>query len=125
MTVLELNADANEPMATAVHQHTALQDVPRETPVIRALQGELDAYYVQMRGFSAADVTDIFMCLAAFSARASEVRGYLSRQVSKRIDSFRTKELDPFIEECDRQFRIWSRMQSVRQMEADMSGKAI
>lgn len=125
MTVLELAADANEPLPTAVAPLQRQSQAPTESSVIRALQGELDAYYVQMRGFQREDVTDIFMALAAFTARASEVRSHLSRQFSKRIDSFRTKELDPFIDECDRQFRVWSRMQSVRQMEADLSGKVI
>lgn len=123
MTVLELTADANEPLATPVASAHRPEPVSAEVSVIRSLQGELDTYYAQMRAFQRDDVTEVFMALAAFTARASEVRGYLSRQSSKRIDSFRTRELDPFIDECDRQFRVWSRMQSVRQLEADLTGK--
>lgn len=125
MTVLELAQDAGEPLPTAVASNQRPDPISAEVSVIRSLQGELDSYYAQMRAFQRDDVTDVFMALAAFTARASEVRGYLSRQSSKRIDSFRTRELDPFIDECDRQFRVWSRMQSVRQLEADLSGKVI
>lgn len=125
MTVLEVTSDTVEPLPTAVPSVRRPDPLTAEAQVIRSLQGELDTYYARMRDFPQQDVTDVFMALAACTARASEVRGYLSRQSSKRIDSFRTRELDPFIDECDRQFKIWSRMQSVRQLEADLSGKGM
>lgn len=90
-----------------------------------ASQAELDGYYALMREFSGADMTEILMGLAAFSARASEIRTVLVREENRRAQSFRTKELDPFLEEVDRQFKVWSRLQAVRDMEFRASGGGI
>lgn len=67
------------------------------------------------------DVGEILRALAAMSGRASEVRCHLMRTESRRGQGFRTRELDPFIEELDRQFKIWSRYHAVLQQEWDMS----
>lgn len=85
------------------------------------LRAEIDEYYAEMALFPQMDLAEIFMRLAAMSARASGIRAQVVRSESRRIAAFRTREIDPLIEECDRQFRLWSRLQSVRQMEADMS----
>lgn len=92
-----------------------------EGAVILAARSELDGYYVQMRAFDAMDVTDIFQKVAAWSGRAAELRSHLVRQESRRAATFRTRELEPFLEQLDFQFRVYSRLQSVRQMEADLA----
>lgn len=92
-----------------------------EASVISAARRELDGYYVEMRHFDGFDVTDIFQKIAAWSGRAAELRSHLVRQESRRAATFRTRELEPFLEQLDFQFRIYSRLQSVRQMEADLS----
>lgn len=74
-----------------------------------------------MREFARSDLAEILMQLAAFTAYGSELRGQIQRADTRRLQAFRTKELDPFIDECDRQFKVWSRVQSVRQMEWDTS----
>lgn len=83
---------------------------------------ELDAYYVRMRDFGTIETDEIFAELAAFSARASEIRGWLIRSQTRATNSFRTQEIDPFIAECDRQFKLWSRYQAVREMDFRLSG---
>lgn len=93
-----------------------------DASVIAGARAALDQYYAKMRDFGETDISEILMALAAFSAYASELRGQLQRYDNRRLQSFRTKELDPFIEELDRQFKIWSRYQAVRDMEFRMSG---
>lgn len=85
------------------------------------LQGEVDSYYEAMSLFAQMDLSEILMRLAAISARASAVRCQVVRTESRRMAAFRVRELDPLIEEVDRQFKIWSRLQAVRSMEWDMS----
>lgn len=89
--------------------------------VIEQLQDELSEYYQRIKAFGSMDVGEILRSLAAMSGRASEVRCALMRGESRRGQGFRTRELDPFIEELDRQFKIWSRLHSVLQQEWDMS----
>ncbi len=99
----------------------ALLNGSSETSAIRGFQDELDSYYASMRAFSDRDVVDIFQAVAAFSARACEIRSGLVRHESRRAAAFRTRELEPFLEACDFQFRVFSRIQAVRTMEADLS----
>jgi len=88
---------------------------------IAAWRKELDEFFRIMKSFSRETADTIFMSLAAFSARASEIRGLLIRSDNRQYTAFRTKEIDPFIEEVDRQFKLWSRQLSFMQMEWEAS----
>jgi len=83
---------------------------------------EILDYYKEMRRFNDMDGTEVFQSLSAFSARASEIREYLTHFDTKRNQSFRIKAVDPFLDECDRQFKIHSRIQAVRDMEVRLAG---
>lgn len=83
---------------------------------------ELDSYYKRMQDFPDLDPTDIFRELAAYTARASELRGYCVRIGSRGATTFRTQEIDYFLSEADRQFRDWSRVITVRGQEITMAG---
>ena len=61
------------------------------------------------------------MKIASYAAYASEMRGRVVRSESRRMQAFRTRELDPFLDQCEFQFKVWSRYQSVRQMEYDLT----
>ena len=85
---------------------------------IQDLRDELDSFYQEMATFYRMDAASILQRLAAYSARMSYVRTLIMRQKEIRdLTNFRIKELDPFLEETDRQFRIWSRVISVQQDE--------
>lgn len=90
--------------------------------IVDDLRIELDAYYSEIHKFENYDLVTIFQRLAAISGRASEMRSVLTRNESRRGASFRTKEVEPFIDELDRQYRLWSRVQSVRDFEFKLSG---
>ncbi len=89
---------------------------------IELLRKEMDSYYEVMQNFSTGDPRENLMQLSAFSSRMSHARTHIIRNGDGKVDAnFRTKELDPFIAECDRQFKIWSRLITYSQHEYEMS----
>lgn len=82
---------------------------------------ELDGYYKEMVSFSEVEPDEIFRSLSAWTARASYMRSQIVRIDSKAWVKFRTQEIDPFISECDRQFRVWSRVFAVQSLDWNMS----
>lgn len=96
---------------------------PRRSGDIEQYRKELDSFYEEMKEFDDSDLGDVFLKLSSWSARVSEIRGYLSRFESKSKTAFRTKEIDPFLSEVDRQFRTFSRIQALRESEYRMDGK--
>ena len=85
------------------------------------LEEEIDGYYDIMSEFGQMDSGAIMEYLSAFTARASMIRGQLIREDNRNLQTFRTKQLDPFIQECERQFKVWSRYISIRQFEWESS----
>lgn len=83
-------------------------------------QTELDGYYREMLEFQYAEPDTVFRSLSAWTARASYMRSQIQRSGSKTWQTFRTGELDPFIGECDRQFRQWSRTFAVHSLDWNM-----
>lgn len=96
-------------------------DEPRSTTPIDAWRAELDEFYASMQQFESYEVDEIFMRLAAFSARASEIRTNLVRMQSRASNALRTQEIDPFLTECDRQFKLWSRIQAVKTLDWEIT----
>src|SRR4051812_39893942 len=84
---------------------------------IDAVRHELDGYYGEMKDFAGCEPDEIFMKLAGWSARASEIRSQLVRQEGRRAQALRTREVEPFLDEIDRQFRLHSRVQAVREWD--------
>lgn len=97
-----------------------LADAPKTG--IAAWRSEIDGYFETMRKFEGMDISEVFMSLAAFSARASEIRTLLVRDQSRASNGFRTQEIDPFLNEVDRQFKLWSRVQAVTELELRLAG---
>lgn len=85
---------------------------------------EILAYLKNMSELSEHDEEQIFVNLAGWSARASYIRSYLILDSSRSYQAFRTGIVDPFIQECDRQFKVWSRYASIKQMQWEMESKA-
>jgi len=81
---------------------------------------EIDGYFEIMRDFPNLSPQDCLVALAAMSARVSEIRTQIVRLKTTRLEKFRTQEVDFFIAECDRQFKIWSRLISVAKFEHDV-----
>ena len=92
-----------------------------DADAITVYRQELDGYYTQMREFNGWLSYEVLQALSAMSARASELRGHLMRNDSRRATGFRTKELDPFLDAVEFQFKVHSRLIAVQQAEWEMS----
>lgn len=88
---------------------------------LKSFRSEMNECYKVMKSFNMMEPGDIFKTLAGFTARFSEVRSWTVRSDSKTWRSFRTQEIDPFIQECERQFKYWSRFLSDRTLDWDMA----
>lgn len=89
--------------------------------LLEQYRSEMDSAYVKMRNFPQAESDEIFKDLAGFTARFSHIRSQIVRVESRNWQNFRTKEVDPFLDECDRQFKIWSRVFSVKTLDWEMT----
>lgn len=87
------------------------------------LRKEIDSYYGEMKGFPNEFPDDIFLKLSSWTARMSEIRGKLTRSSRPAANRMRIDEVDPFINECDRQFKFHSRRQAVQEMDFKLIGK--
>lgn len=89
---------------------------------LQALQQELAGYLRSMQEFPSWDTDEVMRALSAMAARAAEIRLFCVRDNGAKANAFRTKEIDPFLDQCDFQFKVHSRIQSVREMEFRMAG---
>lgn len=111
-----------EEMSTSAVQHPRsfagydLSDVE-----LSAIRSELDQYYQAMQKFSTLEPDQILMALSAYSARMGEIRLQLVRRDTRKSTALRCKEVDPFLEACEFQFKIWSRIVTTKTMELEMT----
>lgn len=103
---------------------TEIAHLPRFSTNLDGWRAELSAYLAEMQKFEGMDPVEVFMRLSAFSARAAEIRFAITQSENRRHQAFRTQGVDPFIEQCEFQFRVYSRIQAVRDMEFRISGGA-
>lgn len=89
---------------------------------VQGIRAELDAYFEEMKNFEECQVDEIFLKLSSWTARASELRMLLYRDSRAQASALRSREIEPFIEECERQFRYHSRRHAVMEMDFKMSG---
>lgn len=85
------------------------------------VRGEIDDYMVLLRKLRSLPAEQVFMELSGITARLAELRLACVRSESRRLTALRSREIDPLIEEADRQFRFHSRIQAVRQIEFDQT----
>lgn len=116
-------ASASTPVDTEERSapETANARITPEQEWVTAIHQELDDYLVELRSMRSKDPVEVFMTLSSITARLTEIRVICVRSESRRLTSLRTREIDPMIEECERQFRFHSRIQSTRQMDWDMA----
>lgn len=119
--ILELGPSTGTALKTVDPKRIAVTPDP-EKNLIDQFWDEIFQYYKVMKEFNEMDASEVFGSLSAFSARASEMRAYCNRSDSKRSQNLRLKAIDPFIEECDRQFKYHSRNLSTQEAEMRLSG---
>lgn len=89
---------------------------------VRTIQTELNDYLRRLQSLNSLPPVEVFQTLSAVSARLAEIRNHLVRTDVRRYTALRTKEVDPLIDEVDRQFKFHSRIQAVRDSEMRLSG---
>ncbi len=91
---------------------------------LAALRAEIDGYHARIRSFERLETAEVFLQMSGISARMCEVRAQLFRSTSRHADRLRREEVDPLVEELDRQFRLHSRVEAIRQIDARLAGVA-
>jgi hypothetical protein len=91
---------------------------------IECLKRELDEYYQQILGFHMAEPDQVLLAVSGIAARLVGIRAEIMRGGSQRANKFRTSELDPLLDHLEQQFRIHSRLLTVRDLDFRMSGGA-
>jgi hypothetical protein len=109
------------------------EEVPDEVPVphpsisheqafVAEVRQEIDGYFCRLKQLNSLPPDGVFATLSAITARLGEIRLSLVRSESRRLTALRTREIDPLIDECDRQFRLHSRIQACRTFDWEVSG---
>ncbi len=85
------------------------------------IREELDGYYDKMEKFSVSEPKEILMMISSWSSRVNHIRMHIVKEENRTLSVLRTKTIDPFLSECQFQFKIWSRLLSAHQLEWDQS----
>ena len=82
---------------------------------------ELDAMNVMMKQFWAMQPDEVMRQVAAFSARLTELSVLLHRIEGRdrQFKQIRTLQVGPMLAECDRQFKLASRIVEVRRQDLE------
>lgn len=89
--------------------------------LIGTVTSEVDDYLRLLQTFGSAEPDEVLRQVSAVTARLTYLRVQLIREGGQRANRLRTQELDPLMENLDMQFKIHSRLISVRQMDWDIS----
>lgn len=84
-------------------------------------RNEIDAFLTSMQDWEHSDPDTVLREIAGIGARLVEIRTQLVRSESRSFQSFRTKELDPLMDQLEFQFKIHSRRHSVEKFDWDVS----
>lgn len=89
---------------------------------IDSVRQEVDDAYADMRSFHNLNPDEVMRMCGGHSARLSELRVLVMRIEDWRREwkSVRTRELEPALEELDKQYTIASRLHSVRELDWKM-----
>lgn len=118
MAVLELQGTPRTSPRTA---HNTLQS--RSTAMdVELWRKEVYEYLEQLAGISQFPPDEVFTRLSAWTARLTEMKIRLSNSDLQKNRAFVNRVIEPFIEECERQFRYHSRKQSTQELEARLTG---
>lgn len=111
-----------------------LEPVPQRPVVVRPSQqptgdgepyagarAELALYRAEMCALGDMEPRDVFMHLSSWHARAAVIRATTYESESRRASAFRSHEVDPFLDACDFQFRLWSRIQATTETEVRLA----
>jgi hypothetical protein len=94
----------------------------RERSRLAAFMAELDTIYAALPDFPNMEPDQVLLFISGWLARLTGIRAELQRSGSQKANMLRTKEVDPLIEALDSQFKIHSRLISMRELDFKMTG---
>lgn len=91
---------------------------------IDQVRGEIDDAFADMRDFYTKEPDEIIRLCSGHSARLSELRVRIQRVEDMRREwrNVRTREIEPALEELERQYVSASRLHSIRELDFRMAG---
>ena len=91
---------------------------------IDTVRQEIDDAYADMRTFHNLEPDECMRMCSGHSARLSEIRVKIQRieDYKREWKNVRTREVEPTLEELEKQYTIASRLHSVRELDFKMEG---
>lgn len=83
---------------------------------------ELDDIYANLPGFPGMEPDQVLLMCSGWLARLTGIRADLQRAGTTKANALRTKEIDPLIDALDQQFKIHSRLISMRELDFKITG---
>ena len=89
---------------------------------LEKIRQELDEYYEMIVGFPQWEPDQVLLAVSGISARLVVIRAQLSRSGLAKAQKLRTTEVEPLLTHLEMQFRVHSRLISMRRLDYDLSG---
>lgn len=88
------------------------------------LHGEIIAMIKQLNSWAKnsehVDLGEVYVGIAGFRSRCFQMKVVALQSKDLSASRFIASEVDPFLDELTEQFKIWSRIGSIRQLDWDM-----
>jgi len=125
ITSLPAPAPAQSGAATLAGPRYSTADVePTIGLSINQVRQEIDDAFADMGTFYTKEPDDVIRMCSGHSARLSELRVRIQRVEDMRREwrNVRTREIEPTLEELERQYAAASRLHSIRELDFRLSG---
>jgi uncharacterized small protein (DUF1192 family) len=110
-----------EPETTHVNGVAVASRTVDPTPLLR-VRAELDQYHAEILNYAQMEPDQVMISVSGISARLTGIRAEISRTGTQWANRLRTSEIDPLLAQLDFQFRVHSRLLSVRELDQRMAG---
>lgn len=105
----------------APSEASPVADVKAEGALMAEWREEIARYHEEMKGLADQDHDEALRWLAATSARVAEMRSRSWDMKSGHAAGFRSRKVEPFLSDCDRQYTIASRRIALIEQELRMT----
>ena len=84
---------------------------------LNSVMAELDGYYAELQKYETMEPDEVLLSVSGLLARLTAIRAECIRSQSQRANKLRTNEIEPLISALDQQFKIHSRIQTIRELD--------
>lgn len=101
----------------------ATTGTPAQSNDLKGHQAEVAEMMAKLKELETLDPVEVMRTISSISARAREIQSWAwdNQMSSTPIQQFRTRKVDPLLEECERQFRYHSRLLEALKFDWEMS----